>query len=117
MIQISVKNSDLETYRAVLLGKKAEPSSVNAAILESRDTVTFDQQSIRRLSRMEALQRQAMAQAIRLRDDNSILWIDVAPKCTEIGEFGYCQDCGDVIGKKRLDLDPTVPVCLTCAKG
>ena len=112
-----MKNCDLITYRAALLREKAKLSSKNAATVESRDTVTLDQQSVGRLSRMDALQQQAMAQATRRRRDTRVLRINAALKRMDINEFGYCQDCGDVIGKKRLDLDPTVPACLTCAKG
>ena len=66
---------------------------------------------------MDALQQQAMAQATQRRRDTRVLRIDSALKRMDIDEFGYCQNCGDEIGKKRLDLDPTVPACLACAKG
>ncbi|WP_319637524.1 TraR/DksA family transcriptional regulator [Roseitranquillus sediminis] len=32
----------------------------------------------------------------------------------EHGEFGFCVACGDHIGEKRLDLDPTVTRCVSC---
>ncbi|MEE8202312.1 MAG: TraR/DksA C4-type zinc finger protein [Alphaproteobacteria bacterium] len=31
------------------------------------------------------------------------------------GEYGDCVACGDEIAGKRLDLDPTTPVCIACA--
>ena len=33
------------------------------------------------------------------------------------GEFGYCTGCGEEIAIKRLELDPTMPTCITCARG
>lgn len=112
-----MKNNDLETYRTALLREKAQLSAENAATVESRNTVMLDQQSVGRLSRMDALQQQAMAQATQRRRDGRNLRIDAALNRIEIDEFGYCQECGVLIDKKRLDLDPTVPACLSCAKG
>jgi len=112
-----VKNHELEIYRIALLSEKAALSADNAATVKNRDTVTLDQQSVGRLSRMDALQQQAMAQATQRRRDSRSLRIDAALKRMDIDEFGYCLDCGDLISKKRLDLDPTVPACLSCAKG
>lgn len=31
------------------------------------------------------------------------------------GEFGGCEDCGEFIGGRRLDLDPTLVRCRNCA--
>jgi len=99
------------------LGEKEALTAENTATVKNRGTVTLDQQSVGRLSRMDALQQQAMAQATQRRRDSRSLRIDAALKRMAIDEFGYCQDCGEPISKKRLDLDPTVPVCLSCAKG
>ena len=32
-------------------------------------------------------------------------------------EYGFCTDCGDDIAKARLDHDPALPLCLSCARG
>ncbi len=112
-----MKNCELETYRIALFQEKAGLAREDAATHQNRDTVTLDQQSVGRLSRMDALQQQAMAQATQRRRESRIARIDAAIKRMETDEFGYCQNCGEVIGKKRLDLDPTVPSCVTCAKG
>tara|TARA_B100002049_G_scaffold45729_1_gene31862 strand:+ start:34013 stop:34414 length:402 start_codon:yes stop_codon:yes gene_type:complete len=31
------------------------------------------------------------------------------------GDFGYCDDCGDEIGVKRLSINPSLPLCFDCA--
>ena len=77
----------------------------------------LDQQSVGRLSRMDAMQRQAMAQATQRRRNARAQRVKAALQRMEDGEFGFCQDCGDDIEKARLDLDPTVPTCVSCAKG
>ena len=82
---------------------------------EGQRTVELDQTSVGRLSRMDALQGQAMAKATRARRAARRQRIAAAYRRMEEGEFGYCVDCGDEIAPARLDLDPTVPNCITCA--
>ena len=85
--------------------------------IEERAIVTLDQQSVGRLSRMDALQRQAMAEAQVRRKGMLRTRISAALSRIEDGEFGYCLDCGEDIEFKRLEIDPTVPKCLSCAAG
>ena len=40
--------------------------------------------------------------------------IDEALKRVETPEFGMCQSCGVKIGKKRLNVVPWSPLCITC---
>jgi DnaK suppressor protein len=84
---------------------------------EGQQTVTLDQQSVGRLSRMDALQQQAMAKATQARRTQSRARILAALRRIDEGEFGYCCDCGEEISEKRLELDPTVPTCVSCAAG
>ena len=97
--------------------ERAELSLGTTASAEDRATVTLDQQSVGRLSRMDALQRQAMAQATARRRQGREARIAAALSRIDAGEFGYCTDCGEEIGWKRLRLDPTLPTCVTCAQG
>ena len=99
---------------------KTELSSLNTEDEQSADdrsTVVLDQQSVGRLSRMDALQRQAMADATQRRRAARRQRIAAALERVAEGEFGYCLDCGEEIAAARLDLDPTVPNCVSCAKG
>jgi len=34
----------------------------------------------------------------------------------ESGDFGYCAQCDEDIEAKRLEADPTVPLCIKCAQ-
>lgn len=95
-----------------------------AALVEDRDrgrsgeaTVTLDQQAVGRLSRMDALQNQAMARAQSHRRDAGITRIDAALARLAEGEWGYCTDCGDALEPARLAADPAVPRCLDCLRG
>lgn len=84
---------------------------------DERATVELDQQAQGRLSRMDAIQRQAMAQATQARRALRMTRIDAALKRIEEGEFGFCQDCGDPIEPARLSADPTILLCRDCMSG
>lgn len=84
---------------------------------DAAKTVMLDQQAVGRLSRMDALQQQAMAKAQNARRAQSQLRIQAALRRMDTGEFGFCLDCRTEISAKRLGIDPTVPKCISCARG
>ena len=97
-------------------------SELDAVSRESADTsddrkpVELDQQSVGRLSRMDALQGQAMAKAMQARRNLREGVIRAALKRLNGEDFGWCDNCGEFIGVKRLDLDPTIQLCVSCAR-
>lgn len=107
----------LEHYRARLHELLAELDREDAAGAEGRQTVMLDQQSVGRLSRMDAMQQQAMARAQSARRAGRRRQIGAALARIEDGEFGYCEDCGEPIPAGRLDLDPAIARCVSCAGG
>ena len=40
--------------------------------------------------------------------------IDSALRRLDTAEFGLCEDCGKSISKKRMDVLPWTPHCITC---
>jgi DnaK suppressor protein len=85
---------------------------------ESRDDsrpVELDQQSVGRLSRMDAMQMQSMAQATVRRRQDMLARIDGALRRLDSGEFGLCFVCGEEIADTRLAVDPTTTRCIKCA--
>lgn len=84
---------------------------------EGQKTVDLDQQSVGRLSRMDAMQHRAMALATQTRRDQQKSRITAALARMDEGEYGYCTECGEDIAPKRLELDPTLPTCINCARG
>lgn len=83
---------------------------------DDRKPVVLDQQSVGRLSRMDALQGQAMANAMEGRRQGRARAILAALERLEGDDFGWCDDCGEFISARRLDLDPTVQKCVDCAR-
>lgn len=82
---------------------------------EARKPVELDQQSIGRVSRMDAIQQQQMAQATERRRQIQLTRIKAALHRIEEDEYGYCAECGDEILEKRLEADPAIPTCTKCA--
>jgi DnaK suppressor protein len=107
---------EVEKYKALLLSLQTELRLLDAANEEARAPVTLDQSSVGRLSRMDALQGQAMAQETSRRRVHQLVMIDAALRRIESDEYGYCLNCDEEIAPKRLELNPPVAVCIGCAK-
>jgi DnaK suppressor protein len=106
---------DLQPIEARLRARREELLRLTAAHEEESQPVEVDQTSAGRLSRMDALQSQAMAAAVERRREAELARIDTALERLKEGEYGYCVSCGEEIAPKRLELDPAVPVCVICA--
>ncbi|MBO6756627.1 MAG: TraR/DksA family transcriptional regulator [Roseibium sp.] len=98
-----------------LLALKAELEALSDMSEGSRATVMLDQQAVGRLSRMDALQGQAMAQAAERQRRADLVRIDAALRRLETGDYGCCLECGEDIAEKRLDIDPAAALCVNCA--
>jgi DnaK suppressor protein len=105
---------DLKAIKAALEQEQAELSDISAAAADERRPVELDQQSVGRLSRMDAMQVQAMAQATESRRQVRAQRIKAALARLEAGEYGYCVECGYDIPAARLAIDPTTPRCVDC---
>ena len=101
--------------REKLLALRAELEAVAATGDESAAVVELDQSKVGRLSRMDAMQAQAMAQASAQRREQMLRKIMAALGRIERDDFGYCQSCEEPINVKRLDFDPTATLCIDCA--
>lgn len=108
---------DLETFRQRLLDRRAELKREDELSQEARAPVTLEQDSVGRLSRMDALQVQAMALAQQRRRQSEQAAIDAALRRIEEGEYGYCLTCGEEIAEARLLHSPAVTTCIGCATG
>ena len=80
---------------------------------EGTQTVELDQ-PIGRLTRMDALQQQKMAQASRGGHQLRARQVDAALKALRLGDYGYCRRCEEAIGYRRLKAKPETPFCVGC---
>jgi DnaK suppressor protein len=106
---------DLAAMRARLLAERAALLSVSETSADSRNAVELDQTSVGRLSRMDAMQQQAMALATERRRAASLARIDAALARIDSGAYGWCTRCGEPVPPGRLHLDPATPTCVACA--
>ena len=105
----------MERWQQQLLELKQELEALDGDAADGRAPVELDQSRVGRLSRMDALQGQAMNNAIAARRRKKLLAIEAALIRLQEEEFGYCVKCGDEIALKRLELDPTVATCAKCS--
>jgi len=108
---------DLNNARDRLNALKVEIEEMSKNSSSGRQAVVLDQQSVGRLSRMDAMQQQAMAQAQERNRAATLVRIDQAFKLMAQGEYGYCLSCGDEIVERRLEIDPTATHCVACKGG
>jgi DnaK suppressor protein len=73
--------------------------------------------SIGRLSRVDALQQQHMAEARRQRLETQVAQIQQALGKLNGGTFGECLRCGEPIGFARLKVRPEASLCVRCQSG
>ena len=107
-----------QRYFERLIRDRLEALKVDSASgHDAQSVVELDQQAVGRLSRMDALQNQAMAKAQQARRDLETRCLLIALSRLDDDEFGYCEDCGDAIPRGRLELDLAASKCVSCASG
>ncbi len=96
---------------------RKQRDSLQQQLAESGDQaqpVTLDQQSIGRVSRVDAIQQQQVAVAGREQLSMTLRQVMTALARVESGDFGYCTRCDEPIGFQRLNARPQAPLCLRC---
>ncbi len=106
---------DVKAIRRTLEEEREALAKSSAATAEERAPVELDQQSVGRLSRMDAIQVQAMAVATESRRQDRRQRIEAALRRLDDAEYGYCLGCDEDIPAKRLAIDPAVTRCVDCA--
>jgi DnaK suppressor protein len=104
-----------DSWRQRLLRLREELQAVAETGEESAAVVELDQSKVGRLSRMDAMQAQAMSQASGQRRELMLRGITAALQRLDDGDFGTCRQCDEPINPKRLEFDPTVLLCIDCA--
>ena len=108
-------NLDLEYFRDLLLAKRKLLDSLEQIDNNSSATVELDQSRVGRLSRMDALQGQAMSLETERRRRLELQKIDAALERVDSGNYGFCLRCEEQIRPARLEVDPAATLCIQCA--
>ncbi len=107
---------DMQKFKLLLLEQQQEILEFNLTAKAQTQPVKLDQSSVGRLSRMDAMQSQAMAKENKRRRDIQLSRISAALERIEDGEYGYCASCDEEINPRRLKFDPANPFCVDCAE-
>ncbi len=106
------KNS-LETYRQLLTGLRSKiTGSFEKTIESSKEEYGTDVPDVNDEA-TRTMQRRILLE-YGDRQHEMITSIDEALERIEAGEYGECQECGDNIPEKRLELIPYASYCVRC---
>jgi DnaK suppressor protein len=107
---------EIDSIKERLLRLQAELQAVDETSQAAGVTFELDQSRVGRLSRMDAMQAQQMAQETTRRRQHQLSRIAGALRRIESGEYGYCFVCKEAIDSRRLNADPTITRCIDCAE-
>jgi len=103
-------------YRSKLEKLQRTLQDVQLSGEQAAKTVELDQTRVGRLSRMDAMQAQAISIATNSRRKIEMQRIAAALQRIEDGEYGYCLSCDEEIAPQRLGIDPAATLCIDCAE-
>ena len=78
--------------------------------------VELDQTRVGRLSRMDAMQAQAMSLEAKRRREVELQRINSALERIKNNDYGKCLACNEPIAIARLEFDPSTSLCIICAE-
>ncbi len=107
---------DIPSLREKLLRLREEMEQTVRTSDDLSDIVELDQARVGRLSRMDAMQAQAMSQAAGIRRQATLVKIEAALSRMDKDEYGLCKSCEEAINPKRLEYDPAAVMCVSCAE-
>lgn len=112
-----MNDTQIAEFRALINARLADIALDEARGHEGQAIVVLDQQAVGRLSRMDALQNQAMSKAHHARRNTEAARLRAALARIADGDYGTCEDCGEAIPLERLRLDLAATRCVSCASG
>lgn len=110
---MELTETELQRLGDKLLQVKKEIEQLLTDSVESSRPVDLGL-SIGRLSRVDAMQQQAMAKANREGHQRRLVLIDAALRTLKSGHYGLCRSCEEPISLKRLKARPETPFCIEC---
>jgi len=108
-------HNQIAELKNLLLSRQQDLLALEETGTEAAAIVELDQTRVGRLSRMDALQGQAISQERERRRKLQLQNIAAALRRIEQEDYGYCNECGEEIAFKRLQFDPAATLCFNCA--
>lgn len=103
----------LEQQRQILEALRVELLELLSSD-DSGSAVELDQSRVGRLSRMDAMQQQAMAVAKLSTYKRQLRQVVAALGRLDNGDYGFCKVCDEPIPFARLQIRPETEYCLKC---
>ena len=110
----SLTRADISDFRQQL---ESLQETLQLQLEQSDDNtkpVTLDQQSVGRVSRIDAIQQQQMATANRDQTIALLQQVIAALKRVESDRYGQCLICDEPIALPRLQAQPYTANCISC---
>lgn len=109
-----MNETDLTYFKSKLLVLRASLEE-DLSVADSTEGSIEPDNAIGRLTRMEAIQAQAMGDAGRRRQQARLQRVHRALERVEKGTYGDCARCGTEIPRGRLEVMPEAGLCVKCA--
>lgn len=111
-----MRDQELQHYQQLLIKLSELLNEEITDLQRSAAPVTLDQQAVGRVSRGDALQQQNMALANLEQCQQRLQQVVHAQQKFNVSEFeyGYCEDCDDLIPPARLEARPDSRYCIKC---
>jgi DnaK suppressor protein len=109
-----LNQQQIEELRSMLISSQQALEEQMLSAGSSTKPVTLDQQSVGRVSRIDAIQQQQMAIANQQQADQLLKRIEFALLRIDNEEYGTCLQCEEPIAFARLQAQPYASLCIDC---
>ena len=113
---MELTETDLQESKSRLLKLRSGLLKASETGQQAEEVVELDQARVGRLSRMDAMQAQAMSVETGRRRRQHLVEIEKALERIEAGDYGECFECGEIIHAGRLEANPAATLCIACAQ-
>jgi len=112
----TLTDQQIDTLKQTLVAAEKDLRALLQNNQEAMATVDLDQSRVGRVSRIDAMQQQAMAQAEQINFQKRLkLIVRALNKISkDDNSFSYCEDCDEVISFARLGINPESQFCIQC---
>ena len=114
MSRPALQADEIEQLRQLLEIRRDQIETLLDSARTDSQPVALDQQSVGRVSRIDAIQQQQMALASRQQAQAQLGLVERALAGIASGDYGECSECGESIAFARLQAQPFAELCIDC---
>ncbi len=113
---MGLTDAALAELRALLVERRSAIGVAARTNDAATAVVELDQARIGRLSRMDAMQSQAMSVELKRRNEREVAAIEATLRRMDDDTYGDCLRCDEAIALARLRATPVATLCIECAE-